>query len=673
MKKIYILSILLLINTIIFCQSDSSLTALWDMSLEELMNVDVKIASVSKSYSIKEAPAVVTVISEQEIKSSGARDLIDILRIIPGFDFGTDVNGVVSIIYRGMWVQEGKALLMIDDQVVNELMYSCNFLGNNIPVENIKRIEILRGPGSATYGDCAEMVVISIITNDYKSKKINLGAYVSGVENKIPFRQNLFLEAGNKFKDMEIGLFFRYSDAARANFEYTDNNGNSYNLVENKINSLHSNFKIAYKNLSFNTIINKYQLNYRDAFGTNLSRPYKNNFDTYLSNISYSPNLSDNFRILNNLSFKYDNPWNHEDINISPEDINTFSNLNFYAIRIKAKSLIVFEKEKIITSIGAEYVYDYSKTKYDYYWNGKQSINYNTISGIAQLSYNTKFLIFIAETRFDKHNLYGGVFAPRISLTKDFGYFNYKILWNRAFRAPSIDDFNLNYSLYPNLEKPQIKPEFAEVYNMQIGTVIAKKLSIDAGVFYSSIKNPIIYIYSNNSEGYDNYKKTGSNGFETEISLKLRKLFVRVSYSYYSSVDFITSKPINEVPDYFVYNNNDTLHSILLGSPQHKMFSSISYDFNKNLMINFSTVYTSFKYAYIFNKKNNIVELSKLPSLVLSNIILTYRNILKNTTLQFGVYNLLNSKNYFVQPYNGGHTPLLDTGREFLIKLQYSL
>jgi hypothetical protein len=63
-----------------------------------------------------------------------------------------------------------------------------------------------------------------------------------------------------------------------------------------------------------------------------------------------------------------------------------FSNLISLQFRLKAKTLIVFEKVKLSFSVGAEYLYDYSKTKYDYYWNGKQSINYNTISGLAQLS-----------------------------------------------------------------------------------------------------------------------------------------------------------------------------------------------------------------------------------------------------------------------------------------------
>lgn len=663
----------LIICNILKSQTDSSLNALWDMTLEELMNVDVKIASISKSYSIKEAPAVVTVITAQDIKNMGARDLVDILRTVPGFDFGTDVNGVVSIIYRGMWVQEGKVLLMIDGQVFNELMYSCNYLGNNIPVENIQRVEILRGPGSATYGDCAEMLVINVVTTDFKSKIINAGSSISAVENKIPFRKNFFFQVGNKYNELEIGLFLRYSRVPRGNNNYSDNQGNIYNMIENQINSFNSNFKLSYKNLNFNAITNNYHLEYRDAFGTNLSRPYTNKFNTYLANISYSPKLSDYLVLYNIFSFKYDIPWNHEDKNTNSYDTSIFSNLRLEAMRLKIRTLLVYNKDNLSVSIGGEGSYDYSKTKYDPHWNGKQTIYYYTISGIAQMSYYTKFAIFIAETRYDKHNLFGGVFAPRISLTKDFGFINYKILWNRAFRAPSIDVFNLNFALYPNLSKPQIKPEIAEVYNLQIGTVISKFLSIDAGVFYAIIKNPIIYIYTNNSEGYDNYKKTGSNGFETEISLKLKKLLVKINYSYYSSIDFITSKPINEVPDYFVFHNSDTLNNILLGAPKHKLFFNISYDINKNITINFSSNITSFKYGYLYDKQINLTNLTKLPSVLQSNIIFTFRNLFKGLNVQFGVYNILNSKNYFVQPYNGGHMPLQETGREFLIKLQYSL
>ena len=65
------------------------------MSLGDLMDVRIKVASMKEQTSM-ESPGVITVISGEEIRTSGARDLMDILETVPGFDFGMDVQGVLG-------------------------------------------------------------------------------------------------------------------------------------------------------------------------------------------------------------------------------------------------------------------------------------------------------------------------------------------------------------------------------------------------------------------------------------------------------------------------------------------------------------------------------------------------------------------------------------------------
>ena len=116
-------------------QLDSA--AIYSMSLEELLNIKssgvssemeslinslIGVAS-KKPLSSRKTPSIVTVISQDEIRRSGARDIIDILRLVPGFDFGLDVQGTVGIGVRGNWAHEGKLLLMLDGQEMNEILY----------------------------------------------------------------------------------------------------------------------------------------------------------------------------------------------------------------------------------------------------------------------------------------------------------------------------------------------------------------------------------------------------------------------------------------------------------------------------------------------------------------------------------------------------------------------
>ena len=62
------------------------------VTIDELLMMQTTVASKTK-LTPRETPGIVSIITEQEIKLSGARDLIDLLRLVPGFDFGYDVQG----------------------------------------------------------------------------------------------------------------------------------------------------------------------------------------------------------------------------------------------------------------------------------------------------------------------------------------------------------------------------------------------------------------------------------------------------------------------------------------------------------------------------------------------------------------------------------------------------
>jgi len=71
---------------------------LFDLDLEALSNVEIKsdITSI-KAKSIREQPGIVTVITSQQILETGARDLTDVLLLVPGFSLDTDVQSMVGL------------------------------------------------------------------------------------------------------------------------------------------------------------------------------------------------------------------------------------------------------------------------------------------------------------------------------------------------------------------------------------------------------------------------------------------------------------------------------------------------------------------------------------------------------------------------------------------------
>lgn len=175
------------------------------LSLEELMDVNVSVASQTPMTN-REAPGIITVITQDEIKKSGANDLLEILKKVPGFDFGVDIQGVVGIGVRGNWANEGKVLLLWDGLEMNEDLYSTLQFGGHYSTEMINRIEIIRGPGSAMYGGNAEYAVINIITNNNAELNGVLASVSNSLMSKTFGSRGVSCAAGKSLGETHINL-----------------------------------------------------------------------------------------------------------------------------------------------------------------------------------------------------------------------------------------------------------------------------------------------------------------------------------------------------------------------------------------------------------------------------------------------------------------------------------
>src|SRR5689334_11230220 len=170
-RLIATLLFLILSNSLLSAQDLDSLMNLnaftKESDLQKILNKNVGVSA--QKLSSRETPGILSIITAEEIQNSGARDLTDVLRLVPGFDVLQDLQFVMGIGLRGSWANEGKVLVLMDGQPFNELLYQTVAIGNRFPVDAIERIEIIRGPGSAIYGGSAEYGVINIITKAAES------------------------------------------------------------------------------------------------------------------------------------------------------------------------------------------------------------------------------------------------------------------------------------------------------------------------------------------------------------------------------------------------------------------------------------------------------------------------------------------------------------------------
>src|SRR5687768_10902290 len=155
----------LLFATCIKAQTDTTVSALLKLSLEDLMNIQVVTAS-GYLQRTSEAPATITVITAEQIEERGYEQLEDALRDVPGIDM-IHLHGYVPtlIYFRGMYGAENlRALLMIDGIPENNIIGSNDMAGPAYSLHNVKRIEVIWGPASALYGANAFGGDINIIT-----------------------------------------------------------------------------------------------------------------------------------------------------------------------------------------------------------------------------------------------------------------------------------------------------------------------------------------------------------------------------------------------------------------------------------------------------------------------------------------------------------------------------
>jgi outer membrane receptor for Fe3+-dicitrate len=160
--------------------SDNSRDEIYKLSLAELMNVKVNVAS-KVTESVTEAPGVVSVVTAKEIEAFGATSLRDILERVTGiFGFtGFGNRNVINLRGDQLYSSSKHILILINGRPTRERIASGEDMEvyAMFPINTIEQIEVIRGPGSVLYGTNAFTGVINIIT---KQRKEYLSAEISG-------------------------------------------------------------------------------------------------------------------------------------------------------------------------------------------------------------------------------------------------------------------------------------------------------------------------------------------------------------------------------------------------------------------------------------------------------------------------------------------------------------
>lgn len=625
-----------------------------DLSLEELLDVKISVASKT-SMTQRESPGIVTVITQAEIINSGARDLADVLLQVPGFIPALDLQNTVGIGIRGSWAHEGKVLLLIDGQEFNETIYSTLQLGNHFPLEQISRIEIIRGPGSATYGGYAELGVINITTRS--------AAEVNGVSAAVAYgqmahayaRRTVSLSLGKQGKDFGFVAHSFFGQGNRSDRDYTDAYDNTFNMEGNSdLDPLNFNIGLNYKGFSTRFIVDRYHGTTRDLYDESYGQALQNDFDSYLVEARYDLKIGSKLSLLPRFNYRRQSPYRC----ISEACREAEFYFGKTAERVEESLMLSYSAtEKLNVQAGGSFYNDLAHTRsdapdYDLFLDERRSVDYSNGSFFAQGLLKTNWVDITIGGRMDHHSQAGNSFAPRFGVTKVKGKFHVKGLFSKAFRAPGIANLLLN---------PEIEPERTTVMEFETGYQVTRNSILTGNVFNSRMKKPIVYSYDTEAdvETYRNFSETGTRGFELDYRVKEGWGYVNMNYSYYRAIE-------NEVDYYSVENHPD----MLLGFPTHKLAAAAHIRFARNLSLNPSLVYLSHRYGYRTPVDEGAPQ--KFDPVYLANLNFSWRDFAApGLDLDVGVYDIFGQDLEFIQPYKGSHAPLPGPSREFRVRLGY--
>ncbi|MBF0227120.1 MAG: TonB-dependent receptor plug domain-containing protein [Desulfobacterales bacterium] len=660
-------------------------------NIEEYLNMEANIATKEKAVSIKESPAIITVITSEEIKRSGARDLIDVFRLVPGLEVVMDSQNSVSLSMRGLFTGEGKLLVKMNGAMINNLTDGSFCIGNHYSVDQIEKIEIIRGPGSAIYGGFAELGVINIITKG--AKDINGVAIqaIYGQTKETYMRRDLGLSFGKKFEDTEIAFHGLIGQGKRGDvkWDYTNFNMGRFDMAKDDYSALNP----IFGNLSFksggleNQLIveqysAKYPYDYSGAifgFFQDAKLPFQKVADspsTLVTNqMKYDIQINDKLKItpLFNIYWNKHKKTETDFLYIGTEMAD--QSQERYTGEVNASYNI---HEEMNIQVGIEYFRDISRmndTKtfsdsYDLDENGyfklfdqkfksnnKETLDFYNIAEYAQFLWLNSVANITLGARYDYHEAYGGQLSPRIAITKAIGDFYSKALFAQAFRAPTNATIDNN---------PNISPETLTTVEFEAGYNFFNHVLFSINLFDMRIKDPITMGSQDGEPIFENYGKIRTRGIEIDNRYSFKQIYCSVTYSYYQNNH--SDIPIYEIPD-----DEDVFN----GMPQHKVTANGHIKLFKGLSFNPSFIYIS--------KRKTITdywdlagglgpkEYGTIDEHYMLNANLLYEGLFdKHFDVSISIFNILDDDYLYTQAYPGYLFPMPGNSREIVFRMNYN-
>ena len=563
-----LLSLLALITTPTLANDSDYLASIDNELLLFFDETELVTVATKNTQNAREAPAVTTVITEKDIRESGAKNLIDILERVPGIQVIKTPWKQPIIMVRGLKNLDSATIkFLINGQSVNDnLSGGAMYRHDDLSVENIKRIEIMRGPGSALYGANAFSGIINITTK----RGIDIEGHIVTATKGDNNTRAISYQSGHHDDHLDVSFTFDYlkTDAPRLDVEQDalGQSGHTYSPLER----FDSAFQISLNDISLKA---HYISNKKGPFigiGNALNKGSSLVEKSYFINLAYDSDVFNDSRLRVSTFFSqvrgqykwelfpagtYDFGGGNQNY---PEGV-----LGHPLLKEKDKGVELqfdtpwLEYHNLTTGI----VYEKRQT-----YNAKSFANFHPITfapldgGIQEITswgnYTTPSirevtaiyaqdiwqaldgLTITSGIRHDHYSDFGMTTNPRLAFVWQLNkYWHTKLLAGSAFRVPAYSELYVRNNPVA-IGNENLKPEKMRTYEIANG-YSSENLNFQFTLFHNRFENRITTIFNTDLNRFQ-YQNSGGaklTGLESEAEYRWSK-----SLSMYANATLLNTK-----------------------------------------------------------------------------------------------------------------------------------
>ena len=642
----------------------TELQKLKNLSLEQIMDVNIPTVYGAAKHTQKssEAPSAVTVVTREEIQAYGHRTLGEILRSVRDLYVTYDRNygylGARGVNRPGDF--GGRTLILVDGQRVNEPVFDSAGVVTDFPidVDMIERVEIIRGPGSALYGNNAFMAVVNVVTRtaansggvevsseagSYDTLKERLTyskAFKGGLSMLLSATQYDSAGPNDYFKEFDKpganhgvarGLDGDHFTSGLLNMSYGDFTLGGYFI------SRHKDVPTA----ALDTIFGDprfYTVDQRSHLSLGFEHEFHNGWSLH-ADVSWNTYFYDgDYPVIRDPALPARTTINHDVVNA-----------HWWVTEIRASKKFF---ESHLVTIGAEWQENSMQTLKNFDMSPRLNYLRNTTNDTTYGLYIqdewqvTNSFTLTGGLRYDDVQWSSSTFNPRLGVVwHPLEKTTLKLLYGEALRAPNV--YERVFMADTHSANPFLEPERVRTYEVDVEQEISPSLRVSLSGFRSHISNLITQGIDGDTGKltFGNLEEADTNGGSIELEARLpHGIKGRMSYTLQKTCDCDLHKRLSNSPT--------NLAKLSLMAPLA----------GDNLLSGFELQYTS----GVKNSKG-----VRIDGYVLANWTLLAREITPHLDVSCGVYNLFDTKYSFPAGPEHIEEALQQDGRTFRLKFTY--